>query len=89
MAQNLAHVEGVLVCAMDARRNQVYNALFEAHGGTLTRLTEDRAIALADLAEELRADPRPKTVVGDGARLCHGFLTDAGIACRLAKLLDG
>lgn len=45
MAQNLAHMDGLLVCAMDARRNQVYNALFEAKSGVLTRLTPDRAIA--------------------------------------------
>ena len=54
MAQNLAHMDGLLVCAMDARRNQVYNALFEAKSGVLTRLTPDRAIAVAELAEELR-----------------------------------
>ena len=69
---------------MDARRSQIYNALFEAKDGQLTRLTPDRAIALTDLAEELRNDPRPKTVVGDGARLCLDHLTAAGIPCRLA-----
>ena len=69
---------------MDARRQQVYNALFEAKDGALTRLTEDRAIALADLAEELRGDPRPKTVLGDGGRMSYEFLMAAGISCRLA-----
>ena len=58
MAQNLAHMDGLLVCAMDARRNQVYNALFEAKSGVLTRLTPDRAIAVAELAEELRGETR-------------------------------
>ena len=84
MARNVAFSDGLVICAMDARRNQVYNALFEAKDGRLTRLTEDRAIALADLAEQLRADPRPKTVVGDGAKLCHAFLAEAGIPCRVA-----
>ena len=84
MARNVAFAEGLIVCAMDARRNQVYNALFEARDGALTRLTEDRAIGLAELAEELRNDPRPKTVVGDGGRLCFDFLQNAGIPCRLA-----
>ena len=84
MARNVAFSDGLVICAMDARRNQIYNALFAAKDGQLTRLTEDRAIALADLAEELRTDSRSKTVVGDGARLCHSFLTDAGIACRIA-----
>jgi len=84
MARNVAFADGLVICAMDARRNQIYNALFEAKDGTLTRLTEDRAIGLAELAEELKDDPRPKTVVGDGARLCFDFLTQAGIPCRLA-----
>ena len=71
MARNVAHVPGLVICAMDARRQQIYNALFEADAeGQLTRLTPDRAIALAELADELREDSRPKLV--------------AGIACRLA-----
>ena len=84
MARNVAFADGLIVCAMDARRNQVYNALFEAKDGALTRLTEDRAIGLAELAEDLKDDPRPKTVVGDGGRLCFDFLQNAGIPCRLA-----
>lgn len=84
MARNAAFADGLVACAMDARRNQIYNALFEAKDGELTRLTPDRAIGLAELAEELREDPRPKTVVGDGAKLCADALTAAGVACRLA-----
>ncbi len=84
LARNVSFWDGLAVCAMDARRQQVYNALFEAKGGVLTRLTEDRAVALSDLAEELRGDPRPKTVLGDGGRLCFDFLTAAGVPCRLA-----
>ena len=85
MARNVAHVPGLVICAMDARRQQIYNALFEADTeGHLTRLTPDRAISLAELADELREDSRPKLVVGDGARLCCDFLEEAGIACRLA-----
>ena len=84
MARNVAFCDGLVICAMDARRQQVYNALFEAKDGQLTRLTPDRAISLEELAEELRSNPRPKTVVGDGARLCFAHLTEAGISCRLA-----
>ena len=84
MARNAAFAGGLLICAMDARRKQVYNALFASDGAAITRLTPDRAIALADLAGELRDDPRPKTVLGDGAVLCRDALREAGIACRLA-----
>ena len=84
MARNAAFAGGLIVCAMDARRQQIYNALFAAEDGVLTRLTPDRAVSLADLAEELRGDPRPKTVVGDGAVMCADFLEAAGVPCRLA-----
>ena len=37
MARNVAHVPGLVICAMDARRQQIYNALFEADAeGQLT-----------------------------------------------------
>ena len=39
---------------------------------------------MAELTEELKNDSRPKTVVGDGAKLCAAYLTEHGIACRLA-----
>ena len=84
MAQNLAHRDGLLVCAMDARRNQVYNALFEAKSGVLTRLTPDRAIAVAELAEELRGETRRLLVLGDGGRLCRDGLAQLGVESELA-----
>ena len=84
MARNVAFADGLVLCAMDARRSQIYNAVFLAENGHLTRLTPDRAIALEELAQELREDSRPKLVVGDGARLCFDFLSNAGLPCRLA-----
>lgn len=84
MSRNVALIDGLIICAMDARRNQIYNALFEAKNSQAFRLTPDRAISLADLVEELRDDPRPKIAVGDGAQLCAVALETAGIPCRLA-----
>ena len=76
---------GGLVCpVMDARRCQVYNALFRWEGGALLRLCPDRAIGLEELTEELLTDPSPKLVVGDGAQLCCDYLTAHGIPCRPA-----
>lgn len=75
MAWPLAHMEDkLIVCAMDARRNQVYNALFLAQGGTLHRLTPDRAISLEALEEEVKNYTKSKIVVGDGALLCYNTL---------------
>lgn len=84
MAQNLRHLDGEIVCAMDARRNQVYNAVFEAKDGRLTRLSEDRAIGLAQLAEEVKNRSSTKIIVGDGAHLCYNYFLEAGIPCRMA-----
>ena len=74
MALQLGVYEGIVCCVMDARRAQVYNALFRAEGGKLTRLTEDRAIALADLALELKNAELPVFLVGDGSNLCYNTL---------------
>lgn len=85
MAWPLAHMEGaVIVCAMDARRSQVYNALFLAEGDRLERLSPDRAISLAELGEELKKYENRKIVVGDGAKLCYNTLQEQGMALELA-----
>ena len=87
MAVPLSHLEGhIILCAMDARRQQIYNALFLAQSDSLTRLAEDRAVALEEVAGELAGETRPITIVGDGAALCHDFLSKAGIPCRLAPV---
>ena len=85
MAWPLAHMEGkVIVCAMDARRSQVYNAVFLAKDGKLQRISEDRAISLSDLAEELKKIENEKIVVGDGAKLCYNTLSGMGISLAMA-----
>ena len=84
MAQQAAEFDGIICCAMDARRQQVYNALFSCHGGVLTRLTEDRALSLEDLAAELKNLEKPKIMVGDGAQLCYNTLSEQVPGCRLA-----
>ena len=75
MARWLGIMDGHICCCMDARRNQVYNAIFLADGGSLERLCEDRAIALADLKEELEHIDGPIYLVGDGAALAYKNLS--------------
>lgn len=74
MAENLGVFQGVVCCTMDARRSQVYNALFRAEGGKLTRICEDRAISLTQLGEELKNFENPVFLVGDGSQLCYNTL---------------
>ena len=84
MAQNAAHIDGLIVGAMDARRSQVYNAVFEAKGGELTRLTPDRAISLEELCAQLQGKQQPITALGDGGVLCYRYLEEHGVKCSLA-----
>ena len=76
---------GGLVCpVMDARRSQVYNALFQVENGRPVRLCEDRPIALSQLAEELQALNAPVFLVGDGAELAEKYLREQAIPCTVA-----
>jgi tRNA threonylcarbamoyladenosine biosynthesis protein TsaB len=46
LAYNLIGFDGIICPVMNARRNQVYNALFECKNSKLTRLCEDRALLI-------------------------------------------
>ena len=78
MAHQGRSFEGFLCCVMDARRDQVYHALFSCEGGKLMRLCEDCAISIAELRERLAQYDKPVLFLGDGAQLCHEAL---GYAC--------
>ena len=76
---------GGYVCpVMDARRSQVYNALFKIEDGKPVRLCPDRAIALPLLGEELEKLRSPVFLVGDGAELTAAFLKEQGLPYVLA-----
>ena len=74
MALGLGVYDGYVCPVMDARRAQVYNALFYVNQGAVNRVTQDRAIALAELAEELANLQKPVYLVGDGSNLCYQTL---------------
>ncbi|MBQ7860549.1 MAG: tRNA (adenosine(37)-N6)-threonylcarbamoyltransferase complex dimerization subunit type 1 TsaB [Faecalibacterium sp.] len=61
--------EGTVLCALDARRGQVYNAAFDL--ATHARLTEDDAAAVDSLEDFVKSCKKPLFFVGDGARLCY------------------
>ena len=74
MAHSLGIYQGYICPVMDARRAQVYNALFYVNRGEITPVSPDRAIALADLGAELKTLPEPVFLVGDGSNLCYNTL---------------
>ncbi|MDO4862122.1 MAG: tRNA (adenosine(37)-N6)-threonylcarbamoyltransferase complex dimerization subunit type 1 TsaB [Eubacteriales bacterium] len=76
---------GGMICpVMDARRSQVYNALFRIADGRPVRLCADRAISLEDLAAELAGYEENVFLIGDGAAMTKAYLDGCGIPCTLA-----
>jgi len=75
--------EGVICSAMDARRNEIYNALFTSDGAKLTRLCSDRAVPLALIVGEAKKTGKPYFFVGDGAELCYNAFLEAGLPAAL------
>lgn len=77
MAYNFVDLNDVVICAcMDARRNQVYNALFEVKDGIVFRLCDDRAISVEELHKELNTFDKRVILTGDGANLCFSQKTE-------------
>jgi tRNA threonylcarbamoyladenosine biosynthesis protein TsaB len=89
LAENLAGLCGIIVPVMDARRSQVYTAIFKYENGLMTRLTEDKAISLDELAALLSGfDGTDIYLVGDGYDVAEKALEGKGLTlCETPALL--
>ncbi len=78
MAENYIDTDCYVCAVMDARCNQVYNALFEINDGVITRLCEDRALLCDELSEEIKnlSQNAQKSIiiVGDGTDIFYPFV---------------
>ncbi len=71
LAYNLQGLDGIICPVMNARRNQVYNALFDSFGN---RLCDDRALSIDELCNELADKNETVWLCGDGADITYtGF----------------
>ena len=75
LAYNLIGYDGLICPVMNARRKQVYTALFRAKDGVLERILPDQAIAIAELDEKLKEFDEPVRLVGDGYDITEELLT--------------
>ena len=66
IAENLSVCKGLICPVMNARRSQVYTALFRSDGKVLERLMPDSAISIAELDKKLAAFGEPVYFSGDG-----------------------
>lgn len=76
LAHNLLYADGVICPVMNARRGQLYNALFLCENGALKRICEDRLLSVYDLEEELRKYADKKIYLcGDGYSIAKEAFT--------------
>lgn len=84
LAENARGLKGIIVPAMDARRGQVYTAIFRCDGENMEKLTEDMAISIKDLASMLREYGSEHIyLVGDGYEVARKGLTEDGLTIEI------
>lgn len=85
-AARVKNHEGVICSLLDARKQQVYAAMFHRQGQSLTRLSEDRVCSIDAAIESLRqAGVTNPVVIGDGARAYEPLLLKAfGASVRIS-----
>lgn len=66
LASNLRFHKGLICPVMNARRSQVYTALFRSNGESLVRLMPDSALAISELDELLSQYGEEICLCGDG-----------------------
>lgn len=80
MAQNYSDTDCIICAVMDARCNQLYNAIFDIKNGVITRLCEDRALMCDELLEEIKnisqSSDKCVIIVGDGADIFYNAVRD-------------
>ncbi|MBI2367700.1 MAG: tRNA (adenosine(37)-N6)-threonylcarbamoyltransferase complex dimerization subunit type 1 TsaB [Deltaproteobacteria bacterium] len=85
-AARVGEFDGVICALLDARKHEVYVALFRKSKRGLTRLTEDLLVPAEDVIGQMRSriGSMPCLFIGDGARRYEKLLLDAlGVKARL------
>ena len=77
LAYGLRGQDGLICPVLNARRRQVYTALFRSEGGRITRLTDDEVCPVDGLDERLAGYAEPVLFVGDASRLATETVTHA------------
>ena len=80
LAENARGLRGIIAPVMDARRGQVYTAIFRCDGENMKKLTEDMAISIKELGRMLSEYGGEQIyLVGDGYEVARRGLLDMGV----------
>lgn len=75
-AYSCKNFEGLICACMDARRSEIYGAIFQASGGKIKRITQDMAISIQNFKKEIEKYESKVILVGDGAEMCYNNMID-------------
>lgn len=81
--------ENIICVCMDARRGEVYNAIFKSGPEGPLRITKDRAISIPDLISELRRINEGIIFVGDGALMCYNIIKESLGELKMSVIPEG
>lgn len=80
LAYNFISECGIVVSAMDARRGQVYAAIFRADGESIERLCDDMPIDAGELCDEISKHTGGQVFLsGDGAAIVYNKMVEKGM----------
>jgi tRNA threonylcarbamoyladenosine biosynthesis protein TsaB len=75
-AMRVCEWEGLICSVLDARKNEVYAALFRRQGPTLERLTEDVVAPAESIVNMVQSLHDPCLFIGEGAEVYRQLLSD-------------
>ena len=80
LAYNVITWEGVIVPIMDARRSQVYTAVYDCAGGKITRISDYLACDFNEVADMALKTGKKVMLLGDGVAVEREKITSSGFA---------
>ena len=80
LAYNVFTWEGIVVPIMDARRSQVYTAVYDCVGSKITRISDYMACDFDEVADMTRKKGKRTIFLGDGVAVHRGGITSSGFS---------
>lgn len=76
MAYNLPFCEYIISPILDARRDQVYNAVYEWNDGEIKEICEPRALSVDELINEFLTSDKKVVFLGDGVSVHKEYIKE-------------
>lgn len=92
-AARATQFDGIICSLLDARKSEVYSALFRRHGSQLVRLTNDALVSIDKALNHVREQDGvggSVLFIGDGAQACEKIIVrEFGVAAVILSDGDG